>query len=80
MNFKVDSSVAGVLGEVIIIDRFLGNVGDLDLDVLWAFKRGAEIMFLTPKEPNLASFWERTLLRMSLNSSRDSVLLYVYLG
>ena len=43
MNFKIDPSVAGILGEVIFIKTFLGDVGELDLDVLWVVKRGSEV-------------------------------------
>ena len=33
-----------------LINNVLGNVGDIDLDVLWAVKRGAQVEVLNIKE------------------------------
>ncbi len=43
VHFKVDPAVAGKLVEFVFNDEFLGDVSNLDADVLWPVMGGVEI-------------------------------------
>ncbi len=42
-HFKVDPGVAGNIVELVLVDKFLGEVCKLDADVLWSVERGVQI-------------------------------------
>jgi hypothetical protein len=45
-HLEVDLGVTGKLIELVLIDKFLGDVCKLDADVLWLVKQGVEIEVL----------------------------------
>jgi hypothetical protein len=45
-HFEVDPGVTGKLIELVLINKFLGDVSKLDADVLWPVKGGVEIEIL----------------------------------
>jgi hypothetical protein len=45
-HFEVDPGVTGKLDELVLFNKFLGDVCKLDADVLWPAKRGVEIKVL----------------------------------
>ncbi len=45
-HFEVDPGVAGNLIELVLVDKFVGDVRKLDVDVLWLVKRDVQIEVL----------------------------------
>ncbi len=45
-HFEVDPGVTGKLVELVLVNEFLGDVSELDADVLWPVAQGAEIEVL----------------------------------
>ncbi len=72
-HLKVDPGVTGKLIELVLFDKFLGDVCKLDVDVLWPVERGVQIEVLRSMVASLALHWERTLLTSNLMSSIDPV-------
>ncbi len=79
-DLKVHPTISGVCREVVLVDEFLGNVGESDADVLRTVEGVPMLNFFTSKQANLALFQERTLLTRSLKSSKEAVLVPVSPG
>ena len=45
-HFEVDPGVMDKLVELLLVNEFLGDVSNLDVDVLWPVKRGVKIEVL----------------------------------
>ncbi len=45
-HFKVDPGVTGNLVELVLVDKFLGDVCKLDADILWPVEQGIQIEVL----------------------------------
>ena len=44
-----------ILGEVVLIKKFLGGVRDLDLDIFWSIEQGSKIKITSVKIGKLGS-------------------------
>ena len=62
-----------VLGEVVLVDEFLGDVGEFDFDVLGAVEGRAKVKIADVEAGELGAAAETTLLSRSLTSSSDAV-------
>lgn len=61
------------LGEVILVDELLGNVGELDSHIFRSVHWCLQIEVFASKQANRVLGWERTLLMMSLMSLTEPV-------
>ena len=56
--FEVNPTITNVFGEDVFINKFLGNVGEFDSDVLWAVERIFEVKIGDVEAGKLGA-WER---------------------
>ena len=61
-------------GEVVFFNEFLGNLGQLNFDVLWSTEWCAKVKKYLSKHTYFAPVCDSMLLIMILNSSSDAVL------
>ena len=74
MYLKINPTLVCKSGEVVFVDEFLGDLGQLNFDVLWSTKWVAKIIFSISKHTYFSPVLESILLIMILKSSSDAVL------
>jgi hypothetical protein len=73
-NFEVDPPVPIHTGEIVLLNELHRNVLDLDADIFRVGHGSVEVENFRSMVLNRAPFLEMTLLRRSLTTSREAVL------